>query len=203
MSQLDSETQQMVADLEGWAHVLSPKRKKDERKWIAAVGRQAEVVQNAEAKGVVTCGPDECLVLMDTGCGKHTANPKKHFLDYPTRESEGQRQGQVFVTADETEMPNLGEKVVPFTTMEGNHAQTTFQMTNVAMPIMSIRQLGKTHRTMFADKHRNHGYIQHRVSGQKSEFFSQDGVYFMKIKLRPPADAIASPNTSSGFVRPA
>ena len=59
----------------------------------------------------------------------------------------------------------------------------TAQMTNVSMPIFSVRKLAKTHLGVF-DK--DDGYFEHKVTGQKTRFFGMNGVYYMRIKTLPP-----------------
>ena len=126
---------------------------------------------------------------MDSGCSRHSSHPDEHFLQIPIEESPGQRAGQVFVTASKEELPNLGQKTVPFLTEEGDECVSVFQQVKVCMPIISIRQLGKTHRTVFADKTKNDGYVEHRKTGQKTRFSSTNGVYFMKVKVHQPLPA--------------
>ena len=94
---------------------------------------------------------------------------------------------------------NQGEKVVKFRTREGEQCQITVQCANVSMPKCSTRKLGKTHRSVFADQHQDHGYLEHRVTGHRTQFFSKDGVYFLRIRLTPDiADAVP---TEPGFGR--
>ena len=115
--------------------------------------------------------------------------------------SKGSRNGQVFTTATEEKVPNQGEKVVKFITREGDRCQVTVQCAKVAMPIFSIRKLGRTHRAVFADEHKNHGYLEHRETGRRTHFFSKGGVYFLRIRLTP--DTPAKPDKRpKGFGRP-
>ena len=123
--------------------------------------------------------------MIDSGFGNHISNPNKHFLQFLHRMSEGQKKGQVFVTADETEIANLGEKTVRFLTEEKELCESVFQQANVALPIVSVRKLGKTHRVVFADENQNEGILEHRQSGRRTRVFTKDGVYFVKIKLQP------------------
>ena len=179
------ENGQIEADVEGWAKVKNPRKKKlrpeADLQWLAEIGKCSDFVDLRAG-----LEEDEELVLMDSGCGNHIANPKKHFRKFKTRQSAGQRNGQEFVLADKSKIKNLGEKEVHFSTEEGHECSTIFQQANVAMPIFSIRKLGRTHRTVFADRNRDHGYIEHRTTGQRTAFFSRHGVYFMKIRLREP-----------------
>ena len=138
---------------------------------------------------------------MDTGCGNHACDDEKHFLDFKMEPSPGSQAGQVFITADETEIANRGQKIVKFRTQEGDQCQVVVQCAKVSMPIFSIRKLGKTHRAVFADQHKDHGYLQHRKTGRKTYFFSKNGVYFMRIKLTPDVPTV-SDHPQAGFGRP-
>ena len=191
----------MIAALEGWAKVkhgrgaAKRRSKKAQNEWILAVDAKRKLVE----KELEDLDEDEELVLMDSGCGNHACHPKKHFKKFMMRPSAGSRAGQVFTTANEQEIANVGEKVVKFMTREGEQCQITVQCANVSMPIFSTRKLGNTHRSVFADEHRDHGYLEHRVTGHRTHFFSKDGVYFLRIRLTPDiSDAVP---TEPGFGR--
>ena len=192
---VDEEEREMIQALEGWAKVKSPKKsKKEKKKWIANVEMNAATLR-AE---VTDLEEDEELVLVDSGCGNHAAHKKKHFKGVAVTPSKGQKKGQVFILADETEMANEGEKLVTFRTEEGVKCSTVFQMTNVSMPIFSVRKLAKTHIAMFD---RDEGYFEHKITGQRTRFFSMNGVYYMRIRVIPP-DNLKSV-AKAGFVRQA
>ena len=155
------------------------KKKKGQRKqksntdadlqWLAEVGKCSGVVDDLRAG----LEEDEELVLMDSGCGGHASNPAVHCTRYKTRSSKGQRAGQKFALADKSEIENEGEKEMYFTTQEGHECLTVFQQARVGMPIFSIRKLGRTHRTVFADQNMDEGWIEHRETKQRSHFFLQ------------------------------
>ena len=191
----------MIAALEGWATVkpgrgaTKRKAKKVQSEWILAIEAKRKLVE----KELEDLDDDEELVLVDSGCGNHACHPEKHFKRFRMRPSAGSRAGQVFTTATEEPIANQGEKVVKFRTREGEQCQITVQCANVSMPICSTRKLGKTHRSVFADQHQDHGYLEHRVTRHRTQFFSKDGVYFLRIRLTPDiADAVP---TETGFGR--
>ena len=180
---------EVIAELEKWAIVKGPKgnlrcklKSQGGKMWIAGVSKACDTLSEAQ----IALEDDEYLFLMDSGCSKHASNPAVHFLQIATEESPGQRAGQVFITASKEKLPNLGQKRIEFMTEEGTHCASIFQQAKVGMPILSIRQLGKTHRTVFADKTKNDGYIEHRKTLQRSYFSSYNGVYFMKVKVKQP-----------------
>ena len=70
-------------------------------------------------------------------------------------------------------------------TQERELCESVFQQADVALPIFSVRKLGKTHRVVLAEEGQNDGYIQHRITGHKTKMLSKDGVYFVKVKLQP------------------
>ena len=186
---VDDEEREMIASLENWAKVVPSKKVRNARAKAGAA--MAELIAAVEEKKKLVTREleeledDEELVLMDTGCGNHACDDEKHFLDFEMRPSPGSKVGQVFITADETEIVNRGEKVVKFRTQEGDQCQIVVQCAKVSMPIFSIRKLGKTHRAVFADQHKDHGYLEHRGTGRRTYFFSKNGVYFMRIRLTP------------------
>ena len=202
---IDEEEKTLVASLGEWAKVL-PKRKqtrkaaqKSEREhneWLLAVEEKKKLVSSE----LQDLGPDEELVLVDSGCGNHACHPTRHFRQFQMRPSAGSKAGQVFVTANENKIANEGEKVVRFKTREGEQCQVTVQCANVAMPIFSTRKLGRTHRSVFADEHQDRGYLEHRTTGARTHFFSKDGVYFLRIKLTPEVPEVQQPKR--GFGRP-
>ena len=202
---IDEEEKELAATLGTWAKVKpsknSTKRRvkkdaKERQEWLLAVEEKRKII----AAELENLADDEELVLVDSGCGNHACHPKKHFKGFDVRPSAGSRTGQVFVTANEAQLPNVGEKVVRFRTMEGEQCQIVVQCTDVAMPIFSTRELGKTHRTVFADEHEDQGYFEHRRSGSRTKFYSKDGVYFVRIKLTPEVPEVVP---DKGFVRPA
>ena len=144
---------------------------------------------------------DEELVLMDTGCGNHACDPEKHFLGFRMRPSKGSKAGQVFKTATEESIANQGEKVVKFTTQEGDKCQITVQCAKVSMLIFSIRKLGRTHRSVFADQHKDNGYLEHKQTGRRTYFFSKGGVYFLRIRLNRD-EPVEPEKKNTGFGRP-
>ena len=81
------------------------------------------------------------------------------------------------------------QKRVEFVTKDGTHCASIFQHAKVGMPILSIRQLGQTHRTVFADKTKNDGYIEHKKALQRNYVVSFNGVYFMKVRVKQPMPA--------------
>ena len=198
------ECEDIMTDLAGWAKVRNTKQRKGKiglstatKTFLSEVQTKSEIMDDLR-KGLED---DEELVLMDSGCGDHASNPEKHFRQYKVRSSKGQRAGQKFVLADKSEIANVGEKEISFATDEGHECASVFQQANVAMPIFSIRKLGRTHRSMFADQHMDEGWIEHRQTKQRSKLFSMYGVYFMKIKVRKPKPGEESPDTN--VVRPA
>ena len=196
------EKESLLEELSEWAKVRRGKKKngkfdlsKASNIFLSEVQKKSSILDDMRKD----LEDDEELVLMDSGCGDHASNPENHFLQYKTRSSKGQRAGQKFVLADKSEIANEGEKEVHFATQEGHECATVFQQAKVGMPIFSIRKLGRTHRTMFADKSMNEGWVEHRTTNQRSHFFSMYGVYFMKIKVRKPDQK----PPDMDFVRPA
>ena len=102
----------------------------------------------------------------------------------------------MFITASKEKLANLGQKRIRFTTDGGDTVNTVFQQLKIGMPILSVRQLGRSHRSVFANYTKNDGFIQNRASSLKTSFSSINGVYFIKIKIQP--GGIPNPKPSFG-----
>ena len=190
---ISDEDREMIAALEQWAVVKPKKKVKNDviqKRWLAKVTKDIQTLEKAE----VPLEDDEYLCLVDSGCSKHSSNPELHFPGVPVEESPGQKAGQVFITANKQKLANLGQKKIRFTTDGGDTVNTVFQQLKIGMPILSVRQLGRTHRSIFADYSRNDGFMQNRASGLKTTFSSINGVYFMKVKIQSTGVQIPKPS---------
>jgi hypothetical protein len=106
----------------------------------------------------------------------------------PIVESEGSRQGVMYVTANGTTMPNRGEKHIQVITNEGHRCLLNMQVTDVKKPLMSVARICDAgHEVIFSAKG---GVIKHVKSGQSTKFERVDNVYRLKVDLEP------------GFARP-
>ena len=114
-------------------------------------------------------------------------------------ESAMQRAGGRYRAANGARIPNLGQQMVPFQTMEGHDCSLRFQVAGVERPLISVSQLGKTgHRVEFgADS----GFIVHLKTGRRIRLPRVGGVYLLRMKVRDARSPTAEPG-ASGFSRP-
>lgn len=133
--------------------------------------------------------------MVDSGSAEHCLDADEELPDHPIERSPGQDIGQVVETAGGHELPNLGQVRVEFETQEGFESDVTFQNIKVTTPILSVRKLvRKGHQVEFK---RGGGSIVASGSGQRMDFVERGGVYYIKLKIRPPPTV----NSGSGFTR--
>ena len=139
-------------------------------------------------------GPGWKWVMVDSGSYEHCLDAEEELPDHPVERSPGQDIGQVVETAGGHELPNLGQVRVEFETQEGFESDVTFQNIKVTTPILSVRKLVKKgHQVQF----RRGGGAIVAAGGQRMEFVERGGVYYIKMKIRPPTPA----NSGLGFTR--
>ena len=103
--------------------------------------------------------------------------------DYTITEGEATRQKVKYTTADGNIISNLGELSVPFRTREGHKCGVTFQVCDVARPLLSVTALTvKGNRVVFEE---NGGKIIGPGGKQTIEFTKRDGVYILDVYVPP------------------
>ena len=134
-------------------------------------------------------------VMVDSGSGEHCLDAEVKLPDHPIERSPGQEAGQTVETAGGHELHNLGQVRVEFETQEGLESDISFQHIKATTPILSVRKLVKRgHQVEFR---RGGGSIIAAGSGQRMDFVERGGVYYIKLKIRPPVHV----NRASGFIR--
>ena len=101
----------------------------------------------------------------------------------------------MYEIADGTEIPNLGEKLMPVVTAEGAWKGLRAQVADVSKPLQSVRSLVKSgHVVVFGDGEDAESYIVNKVTGERTAV-KDDGVnYLLGLHI--------APRSESGFVRP-
>ena len=95
----------------------------------------------------------------------------------------GSKRGVEYESTHGVEIPNLGELVLPFRTMEGYICGIKFQLADVKRPLLSVTALtGKGKRVMFTD---TGGTIVSQDGKQKIGFRRQQGVYILEVYVPP------------------
>jgi hypothetical protein len=132
-------------------------------------------------------GEHELTITIDSGASENVIGPSM-LPSVPVVESEGSKEGVMYVTANGTVMPNRGEQHVHVTTKEGHKCMLNMQVTDVKKPLMSVARICDAgHEVTFTS---GGGSIRHVKTGQVTRFNRVDNVYRLKVDL------------ASGFARP-
>jgi hypothetical protein len=132
-------------------------------------------------------GEREMTITIDSGASENVIGPSM-LPTVPVVESEGSKEGVMYVTANGTVMPNRGEQHIHVTTQEGHKCMLNMQVTDVKKPLMSVARICDAgHEVTFSS---SGGMIKHMKTGQVTRFDRVDNVYRLKVGL------------ASGFARP-
>ena len=106
-------------------------------------------------------------------------------------QSLGSRSGLHYVAADGTRIPNLGQQLVKFMTLDGKWVELTFQIAGINKPLVSVSKLTEQgYKVVFDD---DESYIYHKKSKQVIRMRKERGVYVV--------DAYVPKKTDSSFTR--
>ena len=106
-------------------------------------------------------------------------------------QSIGSRSGLHYVAADGTRIPNMGQQLVRFMTLDGQWVELMFQVAAINKPLASVSKLTEQgYRVVFDDE----SYIYHKKSKQVIKMRKERGVYVV--------DAYVPKKADSGFTRP-
>ena len=83
---------------------------------------------------------EELCAVMDSGAADSVA-PCAVAEEVPMLESPGSRNGQQYMTADGTKLPNKGQKSFTAVTSEGRSIGVTYQMADVSRPLNSVGRI--------------------------------------------------------------
>ena len=113
--------------------------------------------------------------LLDAGSAVNVVDFERHLPGIKVRESNSQRRGVKYLTAEGGQIPNRGEGAVTYKTEIGETKTTIFQNASVGMPIMSTNVMAKegndiTYRA-------TDGYITDTSNGRQTPFCEREGVY--------------------------
>ena len=131
------------------------------------------------------CGPDEFLVLIDTGSLTHAVNAKTHL---PAHEILAVPKSEVHKTAETTcggTLQMLG-KVKATGTIGGVRISMTWSHMEVKCPILSVRCLVDDGHDVWIRK--GGGCIRHLESNKEIAFHEHGGVYYCKMKVDQPSE---------------
>ena len=120
--------------------------------------------------------------VMDSGAAESVAPPDLAPW-IAAEESEGSKRGQTYVSASGDRLPNLGEKKLRVTTVEGHKALATYQLADVTRPLCSISKVCDRGNTVTFTA--EGGFITSQ-SGEKTQFRRQNNVYVLDMYMRNP-----------------
>ena len=136
--------------------------------------------------------------ILDSGASV-TVVPSTLGKDYEVQPGEASRAGVTYEIADGTEIPNLGEKLMPIMTADGTTRGMRAQVADVSKPLQAVRSLIRTgHVVVFGggdngDEH----FVINRLTGEVNEV-KDDGVNYLMGMYVIPKAAMAM-----DFARPA
>lgn len=155
----------------------SPKFKKVKKEWNSLQGKGGNPEINAMSGG----GSKEDLwITVDSGASENVI-AESMAPQFKVKESQGSRDGVVYVAANGETMPNRGEKDVKVVTAEGHKCMLKMQVTDVQKPLMSVARICDAgHRVVFEH---DGGYVEHKVTKQRTNFNRVDNVYRLRVGL--------------------
>ena len=144
----------------------------------------------------------ECIeALVDSGAGECVCGPQ-HFEAVSVRaDPHRPGAGVEYVCADGATIPNLGEKLVPGITDDGEKFKVNFQVCDVDRPLIAVSKLAAAgYDVWFGD---THGAIVDTRTGRETPFIKKNGVYVLRIwaPCRPESSSAASSRQMPGGTR--
>ena len=136
-------------------------------------------------------------LIIDSGAAE-TVLPSTWFTEYPLKESEGQKQGRWYTTADGSPIYNEGERTLHVSNLEGTHERKmTFQVADVNKALGSAAKIvnnGSRIVMDLDDQGNDYSYIESRKTGERLWMRQRNGVYVLDLLVGPPP--------KEGFTRP-
>ena len=121
-------------------------------------------------------GVERIEVVVDSGAAESVAPPTVGQA-FAAMESEGSKRGQLYITADGTRLPNLGQKSIVAETSEGNVVSFGFQLADVTKPLASVGKMCDAGNQVTFGPHG--GQILNLMTGRVTEFKRANGVYVL------------------------
>ena len=129
-------------------------------------------------------------LTVDSGAADHVM-PIGWLVMFIVMASLGSKRGLHYVAADGTRIPNLGQQLVRFMTLDGTWCEFMFQVAGIHKPLVSVSKLLKAgYRVVFDEEN---SYIIHKKTKQIIKMKKERGVSVV--------DAYVT-RASQGFTRP-
>ena len=124
--------------------------------------------------------------VMDSGASESVAPPSA-APHVPITPSEGSLVGQEYLSASNTNIPNLGEQTLEVVMDDGREKTIKYQIADVTRPLNSISEIcdagGEYGQVVVFG--RSGGAICNLETGESTPFQREDGVYTMDVWLKP------------------
>ena len=100
--------------------------------------------------------------------------------------------GTKYTAANGEPIYNEGQKTLVGSTGEGYRRKLNFQVCDVNRPLASFRRIAEQgHRIVLDnDAKGGAGYMEHKVTGERTELFIENGVYMFDFWVDLPASAV-------------
>ena len=127
-------------------------------------------------------------LTVDSGAADHVM-PLGWLIMFLVVKSLGQMRGLHYVAASGTRIPNLGQQIVKFMTMDGTWTELIFQIAAINKPLISVSKLNENgYRVVFDD---DSSYILHKKSKRVIKMRKERSVFVI--------DAYVNKKPDTGF----
>ena len=137
-------------------------------------------------------------IMMDSGASLHAADLEQHFPGHVLEETDASRRGDYALTANGGKLYNLGSFRVEGMS-NGIKVSLGFSNMKVDVPVASVRTFVKNGNEV--DFFDGGGVVRSKETGAGLPFIELGGVYFLKLKIKPPRSSLVG-KASLVFARP-
>ena len=130
-------------------------------------------------------------LTVDSGAADHVM-PIGWLLMFLVVKSIGAIRGLHYVAADGTRIPNVGQQLVKFMTLDGTWTELLFQIAAINKPLVSVSKLNEAGYKVVFDE--NNSYIMHKKTRRVIKIKKEKGVFVI--------DAYVPKKLETGFSRP-
>ena len=131
-------------------------------------------------------------LTVDSGAADHVM-PIGWLVMFIVMASLGSKRGLHYVAADGTRIPNLGQQLVRFMTLDGTWCEVMFQVAGIHKPLVSVSKLIEAGYRVVFDT--DNSYIIHKKTKQIIKMRKERGVFVVDAY-------VTKTRTSQGFTRP-
>jgi hypothetical protein len=112
------------------------------------------------------------------------------LLKEPPLNVNGPKVGRNYTAADGKHIANLGVRTLVGTTTEGHKRNVDFEVAEVTKPLASFSKITKAgHRIILDNDVGQGGYIENKVSGERTALYLENDVYIFDLYVDVAASA--------------